>query len=62
MLQTILILIFTLIVVPIVSYNYGTPLNEIQEILLYESALIALGVTTLLFCDRRNYPKCESNR
>jgi steroid 5-alpha reductase family enzyme len=48
MLQTILILIFTLIVVPIVSYNYGTPLNEIQETLLFESSMIALGVS--LYC------------
>ncbi len=49
MLITILILIFTIIVVPFLSYYYGTPLNDIQQALLTKSALIAFGVAIYCF-------------
>ena len=48
MLVTILLLILTLFVVPIVSFHNGTHLNDLQEVMLYESSMIALGVA--LYC------------
>ena len=48
MLVTILLLILTLFVVPFISFYYGTPLNEIQSAMLYESSMIAVGVA--LYC------------
>jgi steroid 5-alpha reductase family enzyme len=48
MLLTIVILFFTVFIVPVLTFYYGTPLNEIQQELLYNSSLIALGV--VLYC------------
>lgn len=44
MLYTILLLIFTVIVVPIVSFYTGTPLNEEQSHILCSSSYIVAGV------------------
>ncbi|MCH2023797.1 MAG: DUF1295 domain-containing protein [Saprospiraceae bacterium] len=49
MLGTILILIFTVIVVPVMSFYYGTPLNDIQEALLWKSGMIAFGIAIYCF-------------
>jgi len=49
MLVTILILIFTLLVVPYVAFNYGTPLTELQEIILWDSSYILIGATAYCF-------------
>ena len=45
MLGTILILLFTIIVVPYVSFYYGTPLTELQETILWDSSKILMAAT-----------------
>jgi steroid 5-alpha reductase family enzyme len=45
MLVTILILIFTIIVVPYISLYYGTPLTDIQEVILWNSSKILMVAT-----------------
>ena len=49
MLFTILFLIFTVIVVPVVSFYLGTPLNELQWDVLYDSSYILIGAITYCF-------------
>ena len=49
MLGTILILIFTVIIVPLVSFNYGTALTAQQTTILWGSSMIALGVAIYCF-------------
>ncbi len=49
MLVTILLLIFTVIVLPIVSFYIGTPLNTLQTEILWNSSLILLGVVAYCF-------------
>lgn len=48
MLGTILLLIFTLIVVPVVSFYMGTPLNDMQLDILQDTSWIVAGV--ILYC------------
>lgn len=49
MLVTILILIFTLLVVPFISFNYGTPLTDLQETILWDSSYILMGAAAYCF-------------
>lgn len=49
MLGTIIILIFTVIIVPLFSFYYGTPLTELQQSILWDSSLIAFGVAMYCF-------------
>jgi steroid 5-alpha reductase family enzyme len=49
MLITIILLIFTVIVVPFVSFYFGTPLNEVQEHVLYGASMIVSGVIAYCF-------------
>lgn len=49
MLGTILILLFTVIVIPVMSFYYGTPLNDLQEVLLVEMGWIVGGVIAYSF-------------
>jgi steroid 5-alpha reductase family enzyme len=49
MLITIILLIFTVIVVPFVSFYFGTPLNEVQEHVLYGASMIVAGVIAYCF-------------
>lgn len=49
MLFTILFLIFTVIVVPVVSFYLGTPLNELQWDVLFDSSYILIGAITYCF-------------
>lgn len=49
MLFTILFLIFTVIVVPVVSFYMGTPLNDIQWEVLFDSSYILIGVIAYCF-------------
>ena len=49
MLRTILLLIFTMIIVPLVSFNYSEPLSAEQWAILKNAAAIALGVALLCF-------------
>ncbi len=49
MLITIVLLIFTVIVVPFVSFYFGTPLNEVQEHVLYGASMIVAGVIAYCF-------------
>jgi len=49
MLRTILLLIFTMIIVPFVSFYYAPPLNEAQISLLKNTAFIALAVALMCF-------------
>lgn len=49
MLITILLLIFTVIVVPIVSFYIGTPLNDLQNEILWHTSYIVLGVIAYCF-------------
>lgn len=49
MLATIIVLIFTVIVVPIISFYYGTPLNETQELILDHMTWIVVGVILYSF-------------
>lgn len=48
MLATILLLIFTIIVVPIFCFYFGTPLNEVQIEILYSTAYIVAGF--IIYC------------
>jgi len=48
MLTTIIILIFTLIVVPILTFYYGTPLNDIQFYILGKIHFVVAFVA--LYC------------
>lgn len=45
MLVTIIILIFTLLVVPYLSFYYGTPLTDLQETILWDSSKILMGAS-----------------
>lgn len=49
MLLTILLLIFTVIVVPIVSFYFGTPLNAMQTEILWGASYIVAGVVAYCF-------------
>jgi steroid 5-alpha reductase family enzyme len=49
MLLTILLLIFTVIVVPIVSFYMGTPLNTLQTEILWHASYIVAGVIAYCF-------------
>lgn len=49
MLGTILLLIFTVIVVPVVSFLFGTPLNDIQHAILSQMLWIVGGVIAYSF-------------
>jgi len=49
MLATILLLIFTVIVVPVTSFFFGTPLNDLQTDILYSSLYIVIGVIAYCF-------------
>lgn len=49
MLFTILFLIFTVIVVPVVSFYMGTPLNDLQWEVLFDSSYILIGVIAYCF-------------
>ncbi len=49
MLVTILLLIFTVIVLPIVSFYIGTPLNTLQTEILWNSSFILMGVVAYCF-------------
>lgn len=49
MLATILLLIFTVIVVPVISFFFGTPLNALQIDVLYSSFYIVAGVIAYCF-------------
>jgi steroid 5-alpha reductase family enzyme len=49
MLVTIVLLIFTVIVLPIISFYIGTPLNTLQTEILWNSSLIVLGVVAYCF-------------
>jgi steroid 5-alpha reductase family enzyme len=49
MLITILLLIFTVIVMPIVSFYFGTPLNTLQVEVLWSTAYILAGIIAYCF-------------
>src|SRR5574343_530138 len=49
MLITILLLIFTVIVMPIVSFYFGTPLNTLQVEVLWSTAYIVAGIIAYCF-------------
>ena len=49
MLITIVLLIFTVIVVPFVSFYFGTPLNEVQNHVLFGASMIVSGVIAYCF-------------
>ena len=49
MLLTILLLIFTVIVVPVISFYMGTPLNAMQTEILWNSSYIVSGVIAYCF-------------
>jgi steroid 5-alpha reductase family enzyme len=49
MLITILLLIFTVIVMPIVSFYFGTPLNTLQVEVLWSTAYIVAGIIVYCF-------------
>lgn len=49
MLGTILLLIVTVVVVPVVSFLYGTPLNESQELLIWDMTWIVGAVIAYSF-------------
>jgi len=49
MLITIVLLIFTVIVVPFFSFYFGTPLNDVQEHVLYGASMIVAGVIAYCF-------------
>lgn len=48
MLATILLLIFTIVLLPIICFYFGTPLNELQIDILYSTASIVAGV--IIYC------------
>ena len=49
MLITIILLIFTVIVVPFMSFYFGTPLNEVQNHVLFGASMIVSGVIAYCF-------------
>ncbi len=49
MLLTILLLIFTVIVIPFVCINFGTPPNELQEFILWKLSYWVVGVIAYCF-------------
>jgi steroid 5-alpha reductase family enzyme len=49
MLVTILLLIFTVIIVPIISFYIGTPLNSLQTEILWHASYIVSGVIAYCF-------------
>lgn len=49
MLATILLLIFTVIIVPIISFYMGTPLNSLQNEILWNASYIVSGVIAYCF-------------
>lgn len=49
MLVTILLLIFTVIIVPIISFYMGTPLNSLQTEILWNASYIVSGVIAYCF-------------
>ncbi len=49
MIKTIIILILTLIIVPIVSFYFGEPLTELQTQILWNSVYICIGVAMTCF-------------
>lgn len=49
MLLTILLLIFTVIVIPFVCINFGTPPNEFQEYILWKLSYWVVGVIAYCF-------------
>lgn len=49
MLVTILLLIFTVIIVPIISFYMGTPLNSLQKEILWNASYIVSGVIAYCF-------------
>lgn len=49
MLTTILLLIFTIIVLPVVCFYFGTPLNDLQIEVLYNTLYIVAGVIAYCF-------------
>lgn len=49
MLVTILLLIFTVIIVPIISFYMGTPLNSLQNEILWNASYIVSGVIAYCF-------------
>lgn len=49
MLGTVLILIFTLFVVPVFSFLFGTPLTSLQSDILYHTSFIVIGVILYTF-------------
>lgn len=49
MLVTILLLIFTVIVLPVISFYIGTPLNTLQTEILWNSSFILMGVVAYCF-------------
>ena len=44
MIKTVLILIFTIIVVPLIAYEYGAPLTDLQEETLMVLVYTCLGI------------------
>lgn len=48
MLGTIIILLFTILIVPYIAFNYGTSLTELQEVILWDSSKILVGAS--LYC------------
>lgn len=48
MLVTILLLIFTVVILPIICFCFGTPLNNLQVEILYNTAYIVVGV--IIYC------------
>lgn len=49
MLVTILLLIFTVIIVPIISFYMGTPLNSLQTEILWNASYVVSGVIAYCF-------------
>lgn len=49
MLLTILLLIFTLVVVPVFSFYFGTPLTDLQLDILYSTSYVVVGVILYTF-------------
>ncbi|MEY4603529.1 MAG: hypothetical protein RIT43_821, partial [Bacteroidota bacterium] len=46
---TILLLIFTVIVMPVITFYFGTPLTALQAEILIQSVWIVAGVITYCF-------------
>jgi steroid 5-alpha reductase family enzyme len=49
MLKTILILLITVVVLPIVAFQFDQPLNDLQQQMLWESGGLMLGIALLCF-------------